>query len=484
MKKNNISEISISEDNKTYNSNLFPSQKNQNSSKNDCCCFSNNKKCSSKILYLIIVLIILLVGVSIFLIIRLLIVNNKSDESYFIRPIILNETNTKKFNDNLENNNQNIIENNTKEIKIGIYISSYQEEEIEKSTLLFLKYLSKEFNLYLFSSFYKDYENNIPENISKIIINKNNSLESLKSELIQNKIDIFIYQDLNEEEINFLNNLKNIKIIFFLYTSGFYRIYFHENKNYKNLFTKFQNSKYIISLTSLDNDYLFKKLDFNIILMNNFILYDYDDISPSDLSSNKILMISKLKNKYNKIDLGIKAMKYIVKEIPNIEMIIILNLNNNTKDFNLIKELKILNKELNLENNIKIIENFSNYQTYLKNSSLHIITSVDESFPFVLSETKLYGIPNVVSGLDYIPNSKEGVIFTNDDQPETIAKEAIKILKDGQYKKKLGKEARESMKNFKNELTSKKWIKVLSSIYNEDENYNYFINKFQNISKN
>ena len=210
MKKNNISEISISEDNKTYNSNLFSSQKNQNSSKNDCCCFSNNKKCSSKILYLIIVLIILLVGVSIFLIIRLLIVNNKSDESYFIRPIILNETNTKKFNDNLENNNQNIIENNTKEIKIGIYISSYQEEEIEKSTLLFLKYLSKEFNLYLFSSFYKDYENNIPENISKIIINKNNSLESLKSELIQNKIDIFIYQDLNEEEINFLNNLKNI----------------------------------------------------------------------------------------------------------------------------------------------------------------------------------------------------------------------------------------------------------------------------------
>ena len=150
MKKNNISEISISEDNKTYNSNLFPSQKNQNSSKNDCCCFSNNKKCSSKILYLIIVLIILLVGVSIFLIIRLLIVNNKSDESYFIRPIILNETNTKEFNDNLENNNQNIIENNTKEIKIGIYISSYQEEEIEKSTLLFLKYLSKEFNLYLF----------------------------------------------------------------------------------------------------------------------------------------------------------------------------------------------------------------------------------------------------------------------------------------------------------------------------------------------
>jgi predicted DNA-binding protein (UPF0278 family) len=53
----------------------------------------------------------------------------------------------------------------------------------------------------------------------------------------------------------------------------------------------------------------------------------------------------------------------------------------------------------------------------------------------------------------------------------SIAKEAIKILKDDKYRNKLGKEARKSMKKFNNELLVKKWVKLIISIYNDD---NYF----------
>ena len=60
-----------------------------------------------------------------------------------------------------------------------------------------------------------------------------------------------------------------------------------------------------------------------------------------------------------------------------------------------------------------------------------------------------------------------------DDNPNTIAKEAIKILKNETYRKLLGKEARESIKNHKNELIAKKWKKLLLSVYKGDyESYN------------
>ena len=84
----------------------------------------------------------------------------------------------------------------------------------------------------------------------------------------------------------------------------------------------------------------------------------------------------------------------------------------------------------------------------------------------VLAEVKIYGIPSILCGLDYVILAKGGTVIIYDDDPDTIAKEAIKILKDDEYRKKLGNEARESMKNLSNEIIVKKWLKLFLSIYN------------------
>ena len=90
----------------------------------------------------------------------------------------------------------------------------------------------------------------------------------------------------------------------------------------------------------------------------------------------------------------------------------------------------------------------------------------------VLSETKIFGIPTILCGLDYLFLSKDGTVIVYDDNPETIAKEAIKILKDDKYRTKLGKVARKSMKKIRNKLIAKKWIKLFLSIYKgKDKNY-------------
>ena len=53
----------------------------------------------------------------------------------------------------------------------------------------------------------------------------------------------------------------------------------------------------------------------------------------------------------------------------------------------------------------------------------------------------------------------------------------MKLLKDEEYRQKMGKEARSSMIKFSNDLLLKRWIKLILSIYSSnsfnDNNYNY-----------
>jgi glycosyltransferase involved in cell wall biosynthesis len=243
----------------------------------------------------------------------------------------------------------------------------------------------------------------------------------------------------------------------------------------KNLYNSFKNSKYIISLIPFENDYLFKIWGINSILLNNFITYNYENIIPSDLSSKIILMVGRGDDKRKRFDLGIKAMKYIVDEIHDSEMKIISDTNGLGDLVNLVKKLK-------LENNVKFVGYTSNPEIYFKNASLHIFPSSTESFGLSLCETKIYGIPNILTGIDYVLPSEGGVINIYNDNPRNIAKEAIKILKNDKYRKELGNEARHSMRKFKNELTLKSWIEFILAVYKGEEYYQILIKKRQMIS--
>jgi len=74
-------------------------------------------------------------------------------------------------------------------------------------------------------------------------------------------------------------------------------------------------------------------------------------------------------------------------------------------------------------------------------------------------------------------------IIIYDDNPNSIAKEAIKILNNEKYRLKLGSEARESIKKFNNILTLNKWIKLILSIYNGENYYQALREKDTKIDK-
>ena len=307
-------------------------------------------------------------------------------------------------------------------------------------------------------------EYKIPKGVKRILIKKINSIYYLFKEIKKKKLDILIYQLSIIEEINKLNNLKK-KIIFYQHQSLFYWIYSNYSL-FKKLYKSYQNSKYVISLIPLENDYIFKKWGINSKLMENFITNDYISVIQSNLSIKSILMFGRGNNKYKRFEIGIQSMEYIIKEIPECDMKIITNTSN-------IYILKNIINSLNLKNKINFYEYISEPEIYFKNISLHIFPSISESFGLVLCETKIYGIPSILIGLDYIMISNNGTVIVYDDCPESISKEGIKILKNNDYKKKLASDARKSIKRFDNNNLLKKWIKLILSIY-YDDNDNYY----------
>ena len=371
----------------------------------------------------------------------------------------------------------NIHKKMTNKIKLGIYTRNITIGGIQRETTLFLNYLksSKIIELYLITLNIEEKEVfYVPENIKRIFL-KDENIYTLIRQIKKKRIGILIYQYPIELEIIILNKITNFKTIFYLHNSLFFWI--HLNLKFiKTIYKEYINSKYIISIIPIENDFIFKKWGIKSIYMDNFISYEYKSIKPSDLTSKNILMLGRASSKYKRFHLGILAMEYITKEIPLCKMKIISNLNNTDFLQNLIINLK-------LKNNVEFVEFISKPEIYFKNISLHIFPTISEAFPLALCETKIYGIPNILLGLNYLSMSKGGTIIIYDDLTETIAKEAIKLLKNDIYREMLGKEARLSMIKYNNKILLKKWVKLIVCIYYGDVYYQKLLDQNKSMSQ-
>jgi glycosyltransferase involved in cell wall biosynthesis len=206
--------------------------------------------------------------------------------------------------------------------------------------------------------------------------------------------------------------------------------------------------------------------------MDNPTTYEFDKVIPSFLTTNNIILLGRGNDPVKRYELPIKAMEFISKEIPDCQMNIVSSININLQNFIL---------KLKLENNVRFTGFSENIEIYLSNASLHILSSLSESYPMALGEVKIFGIPSILCGLDHLALAKGGTIIIYDDNPSTIAYWAIKILKNKDLRKKLGYDARVSMKQRNNEIIAKKWTKLLLSVYYRDEKtYQELLNESNN----
>ena len=211
-----------------------------------------------------------------------------------------------------------------------------------------------------------------------------------------------------------------------------------------------------------DDYYVNKRLGINnSFFLPNLYTYDPDTTENSNLTYNNLVIIGRELDKIKGGLYGIKAMDIIRREVPDAKMYFI---SSNYK----ITFLENLIKELNLTHNIERLYFTKNISKYFWNSSIFVNPSLSEACPMVVNEAKAHGLPIVGFNVSYSIPYQTGAITVEVTNYTQMAEECIKLLKDYNYRKKMGMEAKLSMKRMSNNETIQRWSQLFEVLVNND----------------
>ena len=127
--------------------------------------------------------------------------------------------------------------------------------------------------------------------------------------------------------------------------------------------------------------------------------------------------------------------------------------------------------ELNIQSNVNFLPFTFNISEAYLNASVLMVASLSESFPMVMNEGKAHGLPIVAFNVDYSPCFQKGVITVDMFDYKAMGREITKLLRDYNYRKKKGMEAKYSLDMFKNNETIHMWEDLFSALLKGKDEY-------------
>ena len=213
-----------------------------------------------------------------------------------------------------------------------------------------------------------------------------------------------------------------------------------------------------------DDLYIYKKLGFkNGTFIPNLYTFDPDKAPSSNLTKHNIVILGRASDKIKGIVYALKTMSYIVKDVPDSNLILA------TSDTNM-RGIENYAKSLNISKHI-IIKYFPNITEIFLNSSVLMFTSLSEAFPMAMNEGKAHGLPVVAFDVPFSIPYQSGVIRVPQLDCQALARETVKLLKDYNYRKKKGEEAKLSLYQFNNNDTIHMWERLFDSLDKGVEEY-------------
>ena len=221
-----------------------------------------------------------------------------------------------------------------------------------------------------------------------------------------------------------------------------------------------------------DDYWVYKKFNFqNVVYIPNLYTFEHTLTPNSNLTGNNVLIVGRIDDVIKGTQFGVKAMKEVIKEIPDSKLYIVSEYHD--------PKIKKLVKDLNIQNNVKFMPYSHNISEYYLKASVLIVASLSESFPMVMNEGKAHGLPIVAHNIEYSPCFQEGVITVDMFDYKAMGKEIIKLLKDYNYRKKKGKEAKLSLDMYKNSETIETWGRLFRSLLRGENAYHEFQQKIE-----
>ena len=298
------------------------------------------------------------------------------------------------------------------------------------------------------------------ERVIMVRIAGNNTLIKKYDETSNIKIYV-LHNDLTPSSIRWYRNLnggkKVIGVLHGVYMSSIFA-------NLTGVYSIWKNAQLYDAYIQVNaDDYYFnKRLGINnSFFLHNLYTFDADKTPNSNLTYKNLMIMGRELDRIKGGLYGIKAMDLIRKEVPDAKLYFV---SSNYK----ITFLDNLIKELNLTSHIEVRHFTKNITKLFLNASIFINPSLSEACPMVISEAKAFGLPIIGFNVSYSAPYQQGVITCDVTNYTQIAEEAIKLLKDYDYRKKKGMEAKESLKRFSNKETVEKWCKLFEVLVNND----------------
>ena len=385
----------------------------------------------------------------------------ETDDSFSIIEDVKN-LDVKPIGDFINSINDEILGQNSTNKKIGIAFlySTLSANGIGRFITVTAKYLQRtgKYKIYFITG--KPYfrEFSYDKEIKRFIAYNNYTL--MRNISKYEKIDVVVLQNvLSPSVVKFHHNLGQ-KVICMYHGCFMSAMYGNHVTSYKN-WDHFDKCDSYIFIAS-DDYYFYKRLGFkNEIFVPNLYAYDPAETPSSNLTNHNIVILGRLNDFIKGVKYAIKAMEIIVKEVPDAKLYLV-------SSDSRVQFLKNLTRDLNLTKNIILKGGtFSLTQLFL-NCSVHMYTSLSEAFPMALIEGKAHGMPVVGFEVPYSNPYQQGFIGVELFDVEGLARETIKLLKDYDYRKRKGAEAKKSLDVIKINETVDLWGRLCDSLLSDD----------------
>ena len=368
----------------------------------------------------------------------------------------------KHLNETVNSMSSEILGQNSTKKKIGLAFiySTLSANGIGRVITVTAKYLlpTGKYNLYFITG--KRYKNEFSYDpkIKRFIAYDNYTL--IRNISKYEKIDIVVLQNvLSKSVVKFHHNLGQKVICMFhgIFMSGMYG---NHVEGYKN-WIQFDSCDSFIFIGP-DDYYFYNKLGFkNAIFMPNLYTFEPSEIKSSNLTNHNIVILGRLNDWIKGVKYAIKAMEYIIKEVPDAKLLLV-------SSDSRIQFLKNMTRDLNLSQSIIFKGETFNLTQLFYNASVHMYTSLSEAFPMALVEGKAHGMPVVGFVVPYSLPYQQGFIGVELFDIEGLARETIKLLKDYDYRKRMGEIAKKSLDVVKNNETVELWGRLCDSLLKND----------------
>ena len=360
-----------------------------------------------------------------------------------------------------------------KKINIAFLYSTLSANGIGRVITVTSKYLLKtgKFNIYFITKKPYNHEFSYDPSIKRFIVYNNYIL--LRNLSKYEKIDIVVLQNVCSRSVaKFHRNIGQKVICMFhgVFMSPMYANLVTSNRNWE----EFDSCDSFIFIGP-DDYYFYKKLGYNnSIFIPNLYTYDPSEVKSSNLNNHNIIILGRLNDWIKGVQFAIKAMVYIVKEVPDAVLYLV-------SSDSRVQYLKNLTRDLNLTKNIIFKGGTFNLTQLFYNSSVHMYTSLSEAFPMALIEGKAHGMPVVGFDVPYSLPYQKGFIGVELFDVKALARETIKLLKDYEYRKRKGEEAKKSLDMVKNNETVELWGRLCESLLSSDrEDYRKLQSEIEN----